>query len=292
MKKSQIKSTDNIAISEEFFELRLACNCNTIDVSNLIKYLNQANLMVQGINETLNKDYNCGYEDIEVAVYAIEHGSIRIPLKVKKYAVKSLFELSIAIIGGVAVSLICGDKEPIVIQTNDGATEAQPDSFLDNKQTKRSVGEIARMVVEDDGITDLSLTYEKPNGTRESVTISKNKLERVAEECEDTNDDIITTIPQTRLQIYGPILDSTPSSWRVKHNGNIIYARMTDTDFLEEMTAKKIAFAPDDEIIADLEQIIFEDEKGAHVKWYIRKVHSYPKHTRIIKGAQQMTLDL
>lgn len=292
MKKAPLKYSDNITITEEYFELRLACDCDTIDVQSLIKYLNQANLMVQGINETLNKDYNCGYDDIEVEVYTIEHGSIRIPFKLKKFAEKLLYDLPIAIIGGVAVYLICGNKEPIIIQTNDGEIEAAPETFLENKQTKKSVGKIARMVVEDDGINNLSLTYEKSNGNKESVTISKNQLEKVAEECEDTDDDIITTIPKTRLQIYGPILDSRPSSWRVKFNGNIIPARMADTEFLDEMTAKKIAFAPDDEIIADLEQIISEDEKGQHVKWYIRKVHSYPKYTRIIKGAQQRTLDL
>lgn len=292
MNRTPLKCNDNITITEEYFELRLACDYDTIDVQSLIKYLNQANLMVLGINETLNKDYNCGYDDIEVEVYAIEHGSIRIPFKLKKFAEKLLYDLPIAIIGGVAVYLICGNNEPIIIQTNDGEIEAAPNTFFENKQTKRSVGKIARMVVEDDGINDLSLTYEKSNGNKESVTISKNQLEKVAEECEDTDDDIITTIPKTRLQIYGPILDSRPSSWRVKFNGNIIHARMADTEFLDEMTAKKIAFAPDDEIIADLEQIISEDEKGQHVKWYIRKVHSYPKYTRIIKGAQQRNLDL
>lgn len=287
-----LKYTDNVTITDEYFEIRLACDCDTIEIQSLIKYLNQANLMIQGINETLNKDYNCGYEDIEVEVYALEHGSIRIPFNIKKFAEKLLYDLPIAIIGGVAVYLICGNKEPIMIQTNDGEIEAVPDTFLENKQTKRSVGKIARMVVEDEGIKDLSITYEKPNGNQESVTISKSQLEKVADECEGTDDDIITAIPETRLQIYGPILDSRPSSWRVKYNGNIIPARMADTDFLDEMTAKKIAFAPDDEIIADLEQIISEDEKGTHIKWYIRKVHSYPKYTRIIKGAQQGTLDL
>lgn len=292
MKKKQLKYSDDITITEEFFELRLVCDTDTIDVHSLIKYLKQANLMVQGINETLNKDYNCGYDNIEVEVYALDHGSIRIPFKFKKFAERLLYDLPIAILGGVAVNLICGSKDPIPIQTNDGEIEATPDTFLENKQTKQSVGRIAKMVVENEGISDLSVTYEMPNGTRESVSITKIKLEKVAEECEDTEDDVITTIPKVDLQIYGPILDSTPSSWRVKFNGNTISARMADTDFLEEMTTKKIAFAPDDEIIADLEQIISEDEKGTHVRWYIRKVHSYPKYTRIIKGAQQGKLNL
>lgn len=148
------------------------------------------------------------------------------------------------------------------------------------------------MVAENDSISNLQITYQKLDGQHETMTISKSTLKEVAEKCEYTEEAVSTAIPNVRLQIYGPILDNTPSSWRVKYNGNKISAHMADTDFLQEMTAKKIAFAPDDEIIADLEQIISEDEKGTHVKWYIRKVHSYPKYTRIIKGAQQQSLDL
>ena len=61
---------------------------------------------------------------------------------------------------------------------------------------------------------------------------------------------------------------------------------MSDKDFLEEMTAKKIAFAPGDEIIADIEEVISEDERGEHRRWSIKKVHSYPKYTRVIKEQQ------
>ena len=58
---------------------------------------------------------------------------------------------------------------------------------------------------------------------------------------------------------------------------------------LVEMTAKKIAFAPGDEIIADIEEVISEDEQGMHIKRYIRKVHNYPKYTRVVKGVKQQT---
>ncbi len=112
-KKTQYKN--EIVLTEEFFELRLVCNTDTIDDFSLIKYLNQANYMVQGINKTLNKNFNVGYDAIEVEVFAVEHGSIRIPLKLKKYAANTLMGLATTIIGGVAVNLISGNKEPIVI---------------------------------------------------------------------------------------------------------------------------------------------------------------------------------
>lgn len=292
MKKKNFKPSETVEVTEEFFEFRLVCDTDTIDIFSLIKYLNQANNMVQGINETLNKGFNSGYTDVEIEVFALEHGSIRIPLKFKKYATSTLFVISTNIIGNVVADLISGNKEPVVIVTPDSNVEAAPSVFLENSQTKRSVGKIARMVAENDSISDLEITYEKPNGQNETMTISKRTLERVADECECADDGITYQYPKTQLQIYGPILDNKPSSWRVKYNGNTISARMTDVDFLDEMTAKKIAFAPNDEIIADLEQVITEDENGSHIKWYIRKVHSYPKYTRIIRNNQQQTLNL
>lgn len=285
MPKKKFNPFDNVVLTEEFFELRLVCDCDTIDIFSLIKYLSQANGMIQGINESLNRDFSCGYEEIEVEAFALEHGSIRIPFKLKKYAIKGLMGIATTFIGGVAVNLVSGNKEPIIIINNDDEEiTADPSTFLDNRVTKRNVGRIARMVAEDDGISDLAVTYEKPNGDRQTMTISKETLQKVADECQDTEEDITNVYPKAHLQIYGPILDSKPSSWRVMHNGHKIYAFMTDKDFLEEMTAKKIAFAPNDEIVADLEEIISEDDKGHHSKWYIRKVHNYPKYTRIIKN--------
>lgn len=83
MKKHKQTSQD-IILSEEFFEIRLVCELDTIDIFSLIKYLNQANSMIQGINETLNTSFNAGYNVVKVEAYALEHGSIRIPLKLKK----------------------------------------------------------------------------------------------------------------------------------------------------------------------------------------------------------------
>ncbi len=289
MAKKKTSYKNEIVLTEEFFEIRLTCDTNTIDVFTLIKYLNQANYMVQGINKTLNRNFNVGYDAIDIEVFAVEHGSIRIPLKFKKSAANTLMGLTTTIVGGVAVNLISGNKDSIIIESNTEYIEAQPSIFLDNQQTKRSVGKIAKMVVEDDGISNLEVTYEKSDGKRESLTIKKTTLEKVAKECEDTADDIINYYSKTRLQIYGPILENTPSGWQVIMNGQKLKAFMTDKDFLEEMTAKKIAFAPGDEIIADIEEVISEDEQGMHIKRYIRKVHNYPKYTRVVKGVKQQT---
>lgn len=293
MAKTKSLLSKDIIRTEEFFELRLLCDTKVIDVHSLIKYLTQANSMVQGINETLNFDYTVGYDLIEVDVFAIEQGSVRIPLLLKKYAAPMIIGVATTFIGGVAVNLVSGNKGPIIVASETGDIKTESSTFLENRQTRQSVSTIAKMVAEDDGITGLEITYEKADGQRESLTISKKTLAGVAEECGEMEDDIINCFPNTKLQIYGPILENTPSSWRVKMNGKKISACMTDSEFLDEMTAKKIAFAPDDEIIADLEEVISEDAKGKHTKWYIRKVHSYPKYTRITKHQeQQATLNL
>lgn len=82
--KNKVQPSNDVIITEEFFELRLGCELDTIEIFSLIKYLNQANNMLQGINETLNTLFGCGYNGVEVEAYALEHGSIRIPLKIKK----------------------------------------------------------------------------------------------------------------------------------------------------------------------------------------------------------------
>lgn len=284
------QTSQDFILSEEFFEIRLVCELDTIDIFSLIKYLNQANSMIQGINETLNTSFNAGYNVVEVEAYALEHGSIRIPLKLKKIAAAGLFTISTTIIGNVASDLISGKNDPIVIVSEGNNIEVESSVFLENNKTKRSVGKIARMVVDNDSISNLSLTYGKSDGQQERLTITKETLKKVAEECEDTDEDIVNLYQNSHLEIYGPIFDNKPSSWRVKLNGYPIRAYMSDKDFLDEMTAKKIAFAPGDEIVADLEEVISEDEKGEHRNWIIKKVHSYPKYTRIIKGKQPPTI--
>lgn len=271
-------------ITDEIFELRLITKLESMDVISLIKLLNQTNDMFQSINETLNAKYNSGYLEVDVEVFAVEKGSIRIPLRIRKFANKNLWPLVTTIIGGVAVNLISGNRETIIIASPSGDVESASSVFLDNLSTKRSVGNIAQLVVENDSITDLSVTYQKNNGEQETVTVTKNTLKKVAEDCDETYSPLINLHTKQRLKIYGPVLENKPSSWRVRLNGEPIHAYMRDCDFLQEMTAKKIAFAPDDEIIADLEEVITEDEKGLHRKWTILKVHSYPKYTRILRN--------
>lgn len=284
--KKQKQIYQELVLSEEFFEMRLVCDTDSIDIFSLIKYLKEANSMIQGINETLNKDFNAGYSQIEVEAYALEHGSIRVPLKFKKYAINSLIGFSTTFLGGVAVNLVSGSKNPIPVKSSIEEVETSGAAFLENNQTKRSVAKIAQMVVENDSICDLSITYEKNDGNKENVTISKETLRKVVEECEDLQDDIMQLHPKCNLEIYGPILDNKPSNWKVMINGRRIQAYMADKDFLEEMTGKKIAFAPGDEIVADLEEIIPNSDNGDHRKWVIKKVHSYPKYTRIIRSQQ------
>lgn len=211
MKKHKQTSQD-IILSEEFFEIRLVCELDTIDIFSLIKYLNQANSMIQGINETLNTSFNAGYNVVKVEAYALEHGSIRIPLKLKKIAEAGLFAISTTIIGNVVSDLISGKNDPIVIVSEGNNVEAESSVFLENNKTKRSVGKIARMVVDNDSISDLSLTYEKSDGQRERLTITKENLKKVAEECEDAEEDIVNLYQSCHLEIYGPILDNKPSS--------------------------------------------------------------------------------
>ena len=135
-------------------------------------------------------------------------------------------------------------------------------------------------------IRDISITYEKDNGERERVSISKEVLTSIDQNEIQTSDSIESIQTNVTLEIVSPVFMNRPSSWRVLFNGSIINAKMTDLDFLETMDAQRIAFAKGDVIIADLECITTASDKGIRLKHFIRKVHSYPKYTKITRQSE------
>lgn len=272
-------------VQQEFFELRINTKGNGIPAYDLIAYLTNANKLLVSINGTLNTKYSIGFDQIEVDVIALEKGSIKIPLCIKKITNNATFASIVgSVIGILASNLLTNNTEPQTVHVGEDVVIVTSDELLKNKKTANAVGSIAKMAVESDGIKDITVTYEKTNGEQEQVTINKRTLSQVMydEPEEETISNMVTNVT---LEIVSPVFIDRPASWKVANNDHKPFmAEMTDKDFLEKMNLQKLSFAPGDVIIADMEVVAKTTERGIRLKHYIRKVHKYPKFSRIIRN--------
>lgn len=80
MKKGQIPTV----LQQEFFELTLNIDDSRISAIELIGFLSNTEELFKSINQTLNSKYAVGYDSVSIDVLALEKGSFKIPLCVKK----------------------------------------------------------------------------------------------------------------------------------------------------------------------------------------------------------------
>lgn len=256
----------------------------SISTDDLIAYLTNANKLITSINQTLNTKYSIGFDQIEVEVIALEKGSFKIPLCIKKITNNATFaSIAGSVIGGLALNLLTKNPEPQTVHYGEDTVIVTSDELLKNKKTANAVGSIAKMAVESDGIKDIIVTYEKANGEQEQVTINKRTLSQVMYD-EPEEESMSNMVTNVTLEIVSPVFVDKPASWKVTYDNKTFTAKMTDEDFLEMMNLQKLSFAPGDVIIADMEVVAKTTERGIRLKHYIRKVHKYPKFSRIIRN--------
>lgn len=271
-------------VQQEFFELCLNTKGNSILTDDLIAYLTNANKLITSINQTLNTKYSIGFDQIEVEVIALEKGSFKIPLCIKKITNNATFaSIAGSVIGGLALNLLTKNPEPQTVHYGEDTVIVTSDELLKNKKTANAVGSIAKMAVESDGIKDIIVTYEKANGEQEQVTINKRTLSQVMYD-EPEEESMSNMVTNVTLEIVSPVFVDKPASWKVTYDNKTFTAKMTDEDFLEMMNLQKLSFAPGDVIIADMEVVAKTTERGIRLKHYIRKVHKYPKFSRMIRN--------
>ncbi len=268
-------------VQQEFFELCLGTENYNISICDLIAYLNDTNKLITSINQTLNTKYSIGFDQIEIDVIALERGSFKIPLCIRKITENPTFSsIAGSVIGGLITGLFTNNQGAQTIQCNTDEVIITNEELLKNRATANSLGNIAKMAVESDNIKDLTLTYEKTNGEQEQVTINKRTLSQVMYD-EPEEEGISNMVTNVTLEIVSPVFVDKPASWKVSYDNKIFTAKMTDEDFLEKMNLQKLSFAPGDVIIADMEVVAKTTERGIRLQHYIRKVHKYPKFSRI-----------
>ncbi len=271
-------------VQNEYFELTLNVEKSSLSVTDLVMYLSNTEKLFNSINRTLNTKYSIGYENISIDVLALEKGSFRIPLVLKKIVNNPLF-ISTAgtLLGGIALNLLQNNLNPQTIPTNNDSVVVENKVFLDSKNTIEAVGNIARLAVQTDDVKDVSITYQKNDGNMEKVSITKEVLSQVMYDEFEVSDNMENILEKVTLEIVSPVFMDKPLSWRVSYDGRQINAKMMDKDFLETMDLQRIAFAKGDVIVADLQTIATNTNNGIKLRYSIIKVHSYPRYTRITK---------
>lgn len=286
--KKELLST---ILQQEFFEISLNVEDSRISAIELIGLLSNTEVLFKSINQTLNSKFSVGYDSISIDVLALERGSFKIPLCVNKVVSNPIFASTAGtLLGGLALNLLSNNPKPQTVLVDIDHIVIENKDLLNNRKTIHTVGNIAKMALETDGIRDITITYEKSNGARERTCISKEILSEVANIQEELVENIQNIQTNVVLEIVSPVFKNKPTLWKVLYNGLPITAKMADQDFLETMDIQRIAFAKGDVIVADIESIATNTEKGIKLRHYIRKVHSYPRYTKITrKGKIEQT---
>lgn len=270
---------------EEFFELTLNVPNSQVPIAELIEYLRNTDKVFKGINQTLNEKYAIGFNSIAIEVLPFEEGSFKIPVWIKKFAINTVLLATLQYVLGDIVTVLLKNELGIhEIQVNSDTVVVEDKIFLENKVTSDALSNIANITLHNDSIRDISVTYEKCNGDRENIRISKATLAKVAEYGveKEINNYIQTNVT---LEIVSPVFSDEPSNWKVKYKDRVLSAKMKDEDFLEIMDAKGIAFGKGDTIVADIETIMEDVSTGGRPKYNILKVRKYPRYTKITRSS-------
>ena len=248
------------------------------------EYLKNTDKLFKGVNQTLNEKYAIGFNSIAIDVVPFEEGSFRIPVWIKKIAKNPYFTgIVITVLGEIIVDLLRNELGVHEIQTENEVVVVEDKKMLENKTTADALSNIASLAINNNSVRDITVTYDKSNGERERINVSKEVLHDVAEYGIEDEPTIYLQTNVT-LEIVSPVFSEEPTNWKVRYNNKTFTAKMKDADFLEVMNAKGIAFGKGDTILADLETVLTDIAGGGRPKYNIIKVHSYPRYTKITRG--------
>lgn len=285
------ESATTAVIQQENLDFILNTDQYYLSIIELVSYLSDTDRLIRSINKTLNVKYGIGYDDIEIQVLAFEKGSFKIPLQINKFIKNPILkDICKGVCTGVFVQLIIGlflnDSNPQLIQCGQDVVPVKTEELLENKRTASLVGDIAKAIVGNESIKGLSIEYKNEKGDLERVSINKQTLSKVMYDVDD--EDIVSNmLENVRLEVVSPVFLEEPSKWRVRLNGHIYNAKMTDDEFLTEVNAKRMSFAPGDIVVADLETQVKETRNGGtRTSYFIRKVRHYPHYSRILKDKE------
>lgn len=273
-----MKQMDFEIKATEYFEIILESERHVIGSSELITILENYRQLLKGVNVTLNKQYAVGYDIVDFDVIALEKGSFRIPISIKKFCTG----VAIGVLGNVIADLFKQEVLSTTVNTDTEAIVISKQDLMENHSTKEAVVNIAKVTVESDSISSLSLNYTKPDGTIENVRIEKTQLEPIASMNTDIEPDVQTNVCVIPLTVVAPVLDGKKVHWKFRtQTGQNISAKMDDEQFLDKMEKEHVAFGKHDVLKVELETTLTGGESDdPKYSYRVRKVIEYPKYKK------------
>lgn len=215
----------------EQIELVLNVENSRVSIAELVPILQGFQGMTISMNDTLNKVYSCGFDNVSIEVLGLEQGSFKIPFNVEKFSERFIYPTLSSFVGGLLLWYFTTDHPSLNVSLPNSDVEISRDDIYKNKQTRDSVNKIATTVINSSSIQSLALKYKDEEDRTVSVTINKELL---AETISDVEDDVtIRNVPNVRLQIVSPTLEAKSVQWKVRYEGKVRAMKMNDLGFLQ-----------------------------------------------------------
>lgn len=256
-----------------------------VSVTDLCSYLSNINSLISSINQTLNKDFACGVDQVKVDVLALENGSFEIPLKIKKimYSPSAIAPFGPVLSQLIAMAMNEKAKDLTINCIEDQAIMIGREDLFNNNKTRRCVSNIAKTATNDSNLKALQFNYKNEKGRKLETAISKAKLLPLVQDDIDTYEPEIF-IKTVTLTIVSPVLKDEQATWRFFYDGRLdgqtITAKMKDPQFLKKLGTQTVAFGSGDKLKVDLRTIADNSGETTRERFEIVKVHHYPHYRK------------
>ena len=266
--------------SSEYLELSLGVDDSSLPIADVISLLDGVQCMAVSLNKSLNKVYTCGFDEVTVEVVGFEHGSLKIPLCIKKACSQFVSPIGKEVIAGLILWYLTTNADIFKLRIHHEEVNIERTEIARSRAVRDSVNKIASTVINSDKITNLSLKYKDDNNQEVSVTVDKNQLSQAIAPDDDVTD--CTNVPNVVLQIVSPTLEAKSVQWKVRYEGKVRAMKMNDLGFLALVDSRDIAFSKGDILRCDIQIIDTENADGSTKRKYvITRVHSFPHYRRL-----------
>lgn len=266
--------------SSEYLELSLGVDDSSLPIADVISLLDGVQCMAVSLNKSLNRIYTCGFDEVSVEVVGFEHGSLKIPLCIKKVCSQFVSPIGKEVIAGLILWYLTTNADILKLRTHQEEVNIERTEIARSRAVRDSVNKIASTVINSDKITNLSLKYKDDNNQEVSVTVDKHQLAQAIAPDDNVTD--CTYVPNVMLQIVSPTLEAKSVQWKVRYEGKVRAMKMNDLGFLALVDSRDIAFSKDDILRCDIQIIDTENADGSiKRKYVITRVHSFPHYRRL-----------
>lgn len=244
----------------EYLEISVGVADSSLSVSEVISLLGGFQNMAYSLNKSLNKVYACGFDEVSVEVIGFEHGSLKIPLNIKKVCSKFIFPIGKDVLAGLILWFLTSNLDRFMFHTQNEEISVERSEIAKSHSVCDSANKIASTVINSDKITSLSMKYKDENNQEVSVTVDKEQMAHVVTAIDETSDYV--NVSNVMLQIVSPTLEAKSVQWKVRYEGKVRLMKMNDLGFLALVDARDIAFSKGDVLKCDIQIIETEGIDG------------------------------